>query len=31
MAEINVLHPFREGNGRTQTEFIRLLAMKKWF
>ena len=26
MAEINVLHPFREGNGRAQTEFIRLLA-----
>lgn len=31
MAEINVLHPFREGNGRTQTEFIRLLAMKNGF
>lgn len=26
-AEINVLHPFREGNGRTQREFIRCLAM----
>ena len=26
MAEINVLHPFREGNGRTQREFIRQLA-----
>ncbi len=26
MAEINVLHPFREGNGRTQREFIRCLA-----
>lgn len=26
MAEINVLHPFREGNGRTQREFIRNLA-----
>lgn len=26
MAEINVLHPFREGNGRTQREFIRTLA-----
>lgn len=25
-AEINVLHPFREGNGRTQREFIRQLA-----
>ncbi|MCP1311309.1 Fic/DOC family protein [Paenibacillus tyrfis] len=27
MAEINVLHPFREGNGRTQREFIRQLAV----
>jgi cell filamentation protein len=27
MAEINVLHPFREGNGRTQREFIRTLGM----
>lgn len=26
LAEINVLHPFREGNGRTQREFIRQLA-----
>lgn len=26
MAEINVLHPFREGNGRIQREFIRCLA-----
>ncbi|MBG9568427.1 Fic/DOC family protein [Brevibacillus agri] len=26
MAEINVLHPFREGNGRAQREFIRSLA-----
>lgn len=26
MAELNVLHPFREGNGRTQREFIRTLA-----
>lgn len=26
MAEVNVLHPFREGNGRTQREFIRCLA-----
>ncbi|MDR1657797.1 MAG: Fic family protein [Deltaproteobacteria bacterium] len=23
---INFLHPFREGNGRTQREFLRLLA-----
>lgn len=28
MSEINVLHPFREGNGRTQREFIRTLAAK---
>ncbi len=26
---INYLHPFREGNGRTQREFIRLLALEK--
>ncbi|WP_301292803.1 Fic family protein [Paenibacillus tyrfis] len=26
MAEINILHPFREGNGRTQREFVRQLA-----
>ncbi|MDQ1233959.1 cell filamentation protein [Paenibacillus sp. SORGH_AS306] len=26
MAEINVIHPFREGNGRMQREFIRCLA-----
>lgn len=25
-AEINALHPFREGNGRTQREFLRQLA-----
>lgn len=35
MAEIldnvNYLHPFREGNGRTQREFIRLLALQKGF
>lgn len=33
MAEIldnvNYLHPFREGNGRTQREFLRLLALDK--
>ena len=28
MAELNVLHPFREGNGRTIREFIRQLAIK---
>jgi cell filamentation protein len=26
---INYLHPFREGNGRAQREFLRLLAMGK--
>jgi cell filamentation protein len=26
---INCLHPFREGNGRTQREFLRLLALEK--
>jgi cell filamentation protein len=26
---VNFLHPFREGNGRTQREFIRLLAQEK--
>jgi cell filamentation protein len=28
---INYLHPFREGNGRTQREFIRALASEKGF
>lgn len=28
---INYLHPFREGNGRTQREFIRVLALEKGF
>ena len=28
MAELNVLHPFRAGNGRTTREFIRQLAFK---
>ncbi|MBA2175017.1 Fic family protein [Halobacillus locisalis] len=28
MAELNVLHPFREGNGRSLREFIRCLAMR---
>ncbi len=28
LAELNVLHPFREGNGRTIREFIRQLAFK---
>lgn len=26
---VNYLHPFREGNGRTQREFLRLLAQEK--
>jgi cell filamentation protein len=28
---INYLHPFREGNGRTQREFVRILALEKGF
>jgi cell filamentation protein len=28
---INYLHPFREGNGRTQREFIRMLALEKGY
>ena len=27
LSEINAIHPFREGNGRTQREFIRQLAV----
>jgi len=26
---VNYLHPFREGNGRIQREFLRLLALEK--
>jgi cell filamentation protein len=26
---VNYLHPFREGNGRTQREFLRMLALDK--
>jgi cell filamentation protein len=26
---VNYLHPFREGNGRTQREFLRVLALEK--
>lgn len=26
MAELNIIHPFREGNGRLIREFIRLMA-----
>jgi cell filamentation protein len=28
LGEINAIHPFREGNGRTQREFIRQLALR---
>ena len=28
---INYLHPFREGNGRAQREFIRILALEKGY
>ncbi len=31
LSELNVLHPFREGNGRTIREFIRELAYKNNF
>lgn len=30
-AEVNALHPFREGNGRTQREFIRELAFQNGY
>jgi cell filamentation protein len=28
LGEINAIHPFREGNGRTQREFVRQLAVQ---
>jgi cell filamentation protein len=28
LAELNAIHPFREGNGRTQLSFIALLATR---
>lgn len=31
MGELNAIHPFREGNGRTQRIFIKLLALKNGF
>lgn len=31
MAELNVLHPFREGNGRTIREFIRQLSLRNGY
>lgn len=29
--ELNAIHPFREGNGRTQREFFRLLALRRGY
>ena len=31
LSELNVLHPFREGNGRTIREFIRQIALKNLY
>lgn len=31
MGELNAIHPFRDGNGRTQREFIRQLAAKNGY
>jgi cell filamentation protein len=31
MGELNAAHPFRDGNGRTQREFIRQLALKSGY
>ena len=31
MAELNAIHPFREGNGRAQREFIRELGLQAGF
>ncbi|MCL6442615.1 MAG: Fic family protein [Alicyclobacillus sp.] len=31
MAEMNIIHPFREGNGRTQREYMRCLAKSAGF
>lgn len=28
MAELNIIHPFKEGNGRSIREFIRVLAKR---
>lgn len=28
LSELNVIHPFREGNGRTQMTFLSLLALR---
>lgn len=31
LGEINAVHPFRDGNGRTQREFLRVLALRNGF
>lgn len=31
LGEINAIHPFRDGNGRTQREFIRQLAVRNGY
>ena len=31
MDNLNYIHPFREGNGRTQREVIRVLALAKGY
>ncbi len=31
LGEINAVHPFRDGNGRTQREFVRQLAVRNEF
>ncbi len=31
IGELNAIHPFRDGNGRTQREFIRQLAVRNGF
>ena len=31
LSELNVLHPFREGNGRTTREFLRQLSLKNGY
>jgi cell filamentation protein len=31
LGEISAVHPFREGNGRTQREFIRALAVRRGY
>jgi cell filamentation protein len=31
MGELNAIHPFRDGNGRTQREFIRQLGLRNGY